>query len=61
MSIFKTLTLKWWQVGLFKLCLLCLGIILGVYFQVFFLRWIAVVAVVCVLTGLYVLKVWWKE
>lgn len=32
MRIFKTWVFKWWEVGLIKLCLLSLGIILGLYF-----------------------------
>ena len=32
MKIFKTWTFKWWEVGLIKLCLISLGIILGLYF-----------------------------
>jgi len=32
MQIFKTWTCKWWEAGLVKLCLLSLGILLGLYF-----------------------------
>lgn len=32
MKIFRTWTLKWWEVGLTKVCLLSLGLILGIYF-----------------------------
>lgn len=32
MQIFKTWAFKWWEVGLIKLCLLSLGILLGLYF-----------------------------
>jgi len=32
MKIFKTWTFQWWEVGLIKICLLSLGILLGLYF-----------------------------
>ena len=32
MQIFRTWTFKWWEVSLIKLCLLSLGILLGLYF-----------------------------
>ncbi len=32
MKIFKTWVFKWWEVSFIKLCLLSLGILLGLYF-----------------------------
>ena len=32
MKVFRTWTFKWWQIGLVKLCLISLGLILGIYF-----------------------------
>lgn len=32
MDIFKTWSFKWWEVALLKICLISLGIILGLYF-----------------------------
>jgi hypothetical protein len=61
MNIFKSFTLKWWQVVLFKLSLISFGIILGVYFQAFFLQWIVFVTILFVLAGLYITTVWWKQ
>lgn len=61
MNIFKSFTMKWWQVGLFKLALASFGIILGVYFQEFFLEWIVLVAVIFALSTLYISKIWWKQ
>jgi hypothetical protein len=44
MNIFRTWTFKWWEIGLIKLCLLSLGILLGLYFAdylsgIFWLWW----------------------
>jgi len=32
MKIFRTWTFKWWEVSLIKVCLISLGILLGLYF-----------------------------
>lgn len=61
MNIFKSFTMKWWQVGLFKLSLASFGIILGVYFQEFFLQWIVPVTIIFVVSTLYISKIWWKQ
>ncbi len=35
MKIFKTWTFRWWEVGMIKLCLLSLGLILGIYLKTY--------------------------
>ncbi|MFA5125199.1 MAG: hypothetical protein WC473_05275 [Patescibacteria group bacterium] len=35
MKIFKTWTFKWWEVSLIKICLISLGILLGLYFYAY--------------------------
>lgn len=32
MKIFRTWVFKWWEISLIKICLLSLGILLGLYF-----------------------------
>jgi hypothetical protein len=32
MKFFRTWTFRWWEIGIIKLCLLSLGILLGLYF-----------------------------
>lgn len=61
MNIFKPFTLTWWQLGLLKLCLLCVGIVFGVYFHDFFLQWIVIVTIVFVTSGIYIGSVWLKQ
>ncbi len=61
MNIFKSFTLTWWQTGLLKLCLISLGIIIGVYFQEFFLQWIVLVTILFVVPAIYITNVWWKQ
>jgi len=36
MRIFKEWSFKWWEVSLIKICLLSLGILLGLYFYNYF-------------------------
>jgi hypothetical protein len=59
MKIFTSTTFTWWQLGLFKISMISLGIILGVYFQAFFLRWIVIVTILFVALAIYITKVWW--
>lgn len=61
MHLFKSLTLKWWQISLLKLSLISFGIILGIYFQTFFFRWIVFVTILFVVPGIYLVKVWWRQ
>jgi hypothetical protein len=51
MKIFRNWTFKWWEMGLLKLCLLSLGIILGLYFYdylvgLIWLWWILFIVIV---------------
>jgi hypothetical protein len=61
MKIFRSWTLTWWQVAVCKLTLIALGIILGVYFQAFFLQWIVLVTLVFTLGAVYLIGVWWRQ
>jgi len=53
MQIFKTWMFKWWEVGLIKLCLLSLGIILGVYFQSILINFLWLWWTLFVVTAVY--------
>ena len=61
MNIFKPVTFRWWQMGLFKISLISLGIILGVYYQAFFLQYIVLVTIVFIVPAVYLLTVWWNQ
>ena len=50
MKIFKKYTLDWWQIGIFKLCLLCLGMLAGIYL-------FAYIAVPTVIMALWVVAI----
>ena len=40
MKIFKTYVFQWWEIGLIKICLLSLGILLGLYFYNFLINFL---------------------
>ncbi|HTP56682.1 MAG TPA: hypothetical protein VMJ72_00170 [Candidatus Paceibacterota bacterium] len=61
MNIFKHFTMSWWQVSIFKLGLICGGIILGAYFPAFFLNWMPLVIVLFVISCVYLIPVWWRQ
>jgi hypothetical protein len=54
MDIFRNYTFTWWQVGLFKLALLSLGIAIGAYCQATFAPYTTVLAVLGIGLGSYI-------
>ena len=60
MSIFKSRTLTWWQVGIFKLSLLSIGIGSGASLNAFFLPYVVLLILLGVVLGLYIAYVWLK-
>ena len=55
MKLFKwRYTLTWWQVGIFKLALLAIGIIIGSYWHEFFSANLAIVAIIAIVTTMYI-------
>ncbi len=58
MNIFKSFTLLWWQVGIFKLCLISLGLALGSTWPEFFRRWITLWVTLFIILGLYLGYIW---
>jgi len=61
MNLFKTLTLQWWQTGIFKAGMLALGIAIGAYLHDFFGGYLVVLIIVSALSLAYVTYVWWKQ
>jgi len=61
MNLFKAFTMSWWQVGLFKLGMLALGMLIGVYFHAVLANYVAVLAVIAVLSLGYVTYVWLRQ
>jgi len=61
MKIFKTWTLRWWEVGLVKVCLLALGIILALYFYTYLIGLLWLWWVLFVVTAIYFIIKWIRE
>ena len=61
MNLFKSFTLTWWQVGLFKLGMLALGLLIGAFFHEVIASYFAVLAVIAALSLGYVTYFWVKQ
>ena len=53
MNIFKSYTFSWWEMGIFKLALIAIGISVGIYWQAFFIEYIEVVWSIAILSSIY--------
>jgi hypothetical protein len=61
MKIFKSYSLTWKQIGIFKIALLSIGIILGVYWQDFFNNYLSLLFVIAIFASAYVMYVSLKQ
>jgi uncharacterized membrane protein YcaP (DUF421 family) len=61
MSLFKSFTLTWWQVGVFKLGMLALGIAIGAFWHDLFTSYLPALVVLAVLSLIYVTVVWLRQ
>ena len=53
MKILRNWTFKWWEVSLIKICLLSLGIILGLYFYGYLIGLLWLWWILFILTAIY--------
>jgi len=60
-NIFKTITLKWWQAGLFKWRMLALGIAIGTYWHELFGGYLLILIGMAMVSSAYATYVWWKQ
>jgi hypothetical protein len=61
MKILRTWTFKWWEIGLIKLCLLSLGILLGLYFYDFLVGFIWLWWALFAATAFYFITLFFKK
>lgn len=61
MKIFKPYTYQWWELGVFKVALLLLGIAIGAYWQEAFLPYVALLAAGGVVLGFYVMYISFRQ
>ena len=53
--------MKCWEAVLFKVCTISLGIVVGATWADAFIHLLAVFLVVCILSAIYLTRVWWKQ
>ena len=61
MNMFKTFTMKWWQISLFKSGMLTLGITIGAYWHYFFGAYLLILLIVAAISLACVTYLWWKQ
>jgi hypothetical protein len=61
MNIFKSYTYTWWQIGIFKLALLSIGVLIGAYWHDFFLDNKVIFIVIAVIASAYIMYVSLKK
>ncbi len=61
MKIFRTWTFQWWEVSIIKLCLISLGILLGLYFYDYLVDLMWLWWSVFIVTSIYLITRFVKE
>ena len=61
MKLFKSYAFTWWQIGIFKLALLAIGIAIGAYWHDFFGANLTALIIVAVIASAYILYVSLKQ
>lgn len=61
MNIFKKTTFTWWQIGLLKVCLLFIGIVVGVTWPWWFMGYVSWLAWAAILIAVYLAYAWAKQ
>ncbi len=56
-----TITLKWWQAGLYELAILSLGIIVGTYWPEVFSNWLPLLWLALIVPGSYIIFIWIRQ
>jgi len=58
---FKSYTFTWWQIGIFKLALLAIGVAIGSYWSEFFKNYLVLLIIIAVIASLYIMSVSFKQ
>ena len=61
MNLFKSYTYSWWQIGIFKLSLICIGVLIGSYFKEVLAPYLPLVLLVAIATALYMIGISLKQ
>ena len=61
MKLFRSYTYTRWQMGIFQLSLLCIGVLIGSYFKEELSPYLPLFLVVAIATALYVIGISFKQ
>jgi hypothetical protein len=61
MNILQSTTFTWWQLGMLKWAVLCIGIAIGANFAMVFIPYVVPLIVIGLTLGLYLGLVWMKN
>lgn len=61
MNIFKSTTFTWWQLGMLKWAVLCIGVAIGAKWSAVFIPYGTLLAVIGLVLSLYLGVVWFKN
>ncbi len=61
MQLFQSYTFTWWQIGIFKLALLSIGVAIGAYWNEFFISYLIALIVIAVITSAYITYISLKQ
>lgn len=61
MNIFGKGEFTWWQMGLFKISVLALGVAIGAYWSEIFLPYLTALFTVVIVFGVYIAYVWFRQ
>ena len=60
-NLFKNYTFTWWQIGVFKLALLAIGVVIGAYWYEFWNSYLTALIVIAVVTSSYIMYISLKQ
>lgn len=61
MYFFQSYTFTWWQIGIFKLALLSLGVAIGAYWNEFFRGYLVALIVIALIMSAYIAYISLKQ
>ncbi len=61
MNLFKSMTLTWWQISLFKLGMLALGVLIGAYLRDVLALALPIIAVIAAACLIYISYIWIRQ
>lgn len=61
MNIFKNYTFTWWQAGIFKISVVCIGVAIGANWPNVFAPYTTALIVIAVVLGIYIAAISFKK